>query len=94
MKRPLPSGWTRGQEIEKPVGIDPEIPHQFDVLGHAVVVVAGHGGGMVLQDVAGLLGEGVPAGGAAAAVIKAPSIWKAAEETPRVNPGLRRAARA
>ena len=63
--------------------------------GGAVVVVAGDGGGVPVQDVAGLLGEGVPAGRARGRRPRGlPSIWKAAEATPRVKPGLRRAARA
>ena len=49
------------------VGVDAEGAHQLDVLGGAVVVVAGDGGGVAVLDAAGLLDEGVPAGGPAAA---------------------------
>ena len=41
----------------------PELAHQGDVFVGAVVVVAGDGGGVAVQDVAGLFGKGIPAGG-------------------------------
>ena len=51
----------------EPVGVDPELAHEPDVFVRAVIVIAGDGGGVPVQDVPRLLGKGVPAGGPAAA---------------------------
>ena len=67
MKRPVPVGLDPRPGDREAVGVDPEVAHELDVFLRAVVVVAGDGGGVPVQDVARLFGEGVPAGGPAAA---------------------------
>ena len=49
----------------EPVVADPEVAHQPDVLGVAVVVVAGHVAGLPVLDPPGLVAERVPDAGAA-----------------------------
>ena len=50
----------------EPVAVDPQAGHQGEVLGPAVVVVAGDVTGAAVDDPAGLRGEGVPDAGAPA----------------------------
>ena len=91
--RAAAAGLDPGPGQREPVGINPQFLHQRHVLGHPVVVVAGDGGAVVLNDRARLGRENIPPEGPRPSSSRAPSIWKAAVATPRVKRGGSRAAR-
>ncbi len=69
IRRPGTGGLDARPGDGEAVAVEPEAAHQLDVLGMAVVVVAGHRTRVAVADGAGAGSEGVPDRGAAAVLV-------------------------